>query len=517
MINKGINLISLLVLVLIFCSACKETPSMDLTQESIIPIPISVLPTYASFELNANTQISIENSNIKPLANYLSDLLHPATGFKLAIVSKDNAKRKGNITLSLNANDSILGNEGYQLEIDKKNIQITANKHAGLLYGIQTLRQLLPVNIEHDSVNHLNTYIASGSIRDFPKYKHRGAMLDVARHFFGVEDVKRYIDLLACYKMNVLHLHLADDQGWRIEIKTWPKLTEIGGSTQVGGGEGGFYTQEQYQEIVAYAEERYITIIPEIDMPGHTNAALASYAELNCNDKATKLYTGTHVGFSSLCIHKDITYQFVDDVVREIAAITPGKYFHLGGDESHSTKHSDFIYFINKTIKIIEKYGKIPVGWDEISHANIAENTVIQYWSNDKNAKKGLSKGAKVIMSPAAYAYLDMKYNSTTVLGLDWAGLIEVDKAYQWNPDTMIQEINTKQIAGIESPLWSETVTNIDEIEYLVFPRLPGYAEIAWSQDSLRNWDSYKLRLAKHGERFEAMEIDYYKSPKVDW
>lgn len=521
MTNKVIVYVLLVVFISmsVLFNACKEVPSMDLKKEQIIPIPLSVVPTYESFELNAKTQISFANSdeNVEPIAYYLAEILKPATGFELPIVPKAKAKNKGNILLSLQANNSEIGDEGYELEINRKNILIKANKPAGLLYGIQTLRQLLPASIEHKSVQQMNWYIASGVIRDFPKYKHRGAMLDVARHFFGVDDVKRYIDLLTYYKMNVLHLHLADDQGWRIEIKSWPKLAEIGGSTQVGGGEGGYYTQEQYKEIVAYAQERFITIIPEIDMPGHTNAALASYAELNCNNKATELYSGTEVGFSSLCIHKKITYKFVDDVVREIAEMTPGKYFHLGGDEPLSTKHEDFIYFIDKTLKIVEKYGKVPVGWDEIAHADINSNTLLQYWTNNKNAKKGLDKGAEIIMSPAKYTYLDMKYDSTTVLGLQWAGLIEVDKAYQWSPDTMIQDINTKQIVGIESPLWSETITNIDEIEFLAFPRLPGYAEIAWSQDSLRNWDTYKLRLANHGKRFEAMEIDYYKSPKVDW
>ncbi len=204
-----------------------------------------------------------------------------------------------------------------------------------------------------------------------PKYGYRGAMLDVARHFFTVDEVKKYIDLLAMYKINKLHLHLSDDQGWRIEIKSWPNLTNYGGSTEVGGGPGGFYTQEEYIELVSYAQERFITIIPEIDLPGHTNAALASYPELNCNGKSPDLYTGTEVGFSTLCANKEITFQFLDDVIREISEITPGPYFHIGGDESHVTKEEDYITFINRSQDMVLKYGKKVMGWDEIQNADL--------------------------------------------------------------------------------------------------------------------------------------------------
>jgi hexosaminidase len=277
-------------------------------------------------------------------------------------------------------------------------------------------------------------------------------------------------------------MHLSDDQGWRIEIKSWPNLANHGGDTQVGGGKGGYYTQEQYADIVKYASDRYITIVPEIDMPGHTNAALASYAELNCNGKATDLYTGTDVGFSTLCTKKDITYKFINDVVGEIAEMTPGPYFHIGGDESHATKVEDYIPFINKVQDIVAS-----------------------------------SQGAKVLMSPAIKAYLDMQYDSTTPLGLHWAAYIEVDDAYNWDPATLVPGLGKENIIGIEAALWSETVTNLDEIEYMIFPRLPGYAEIGWTPASMRNWDEYKTRLAKHDSYFKAMGINYYQSKKVPW
>jgi hexosaminidase len=342
-------------------------------------------------------------------------------------------------------------------------------------------------------------------------------MLDVSRHFFGVNDVKQFIEYLAYYKMNVLHLHLSDDQGWRIEIKSWPDLANHGGSTQVGGGRGGYYTQEQYTDIVKYARDRYITIVPEIEMPGHSNAALASYPELNCNGKTTELYTGTDVGFSTLCTSKEITYKFIDDVVRELSEMTPGPYIHIGGDESHSTKIEDYIPFINRVQEIVTSHGKQVLGWDEIALATLKPNSVAQHWANLSNAEKAVNQGAKILMSPAVNAYLDMQYDSTSPLGLHWAAYIEVDKAFNWDPASLVPGLGKENIIGIEAPLWSETVTDLDEIEYLVFPRLPGYAEIGWTPSSMRNWEEYKIRLAKHEKWFNAMGINFYKSPTVPW
>jgi len=359
--------------------------------------------------------------------------------------------------------------------------------------------------------------MATGTITDYPVYSYRGAMLDVSRHFFGVDEVKQVIEYLAFYKMNVLHLHLSDDQGWRIEIKSWPNLTLHGGSTQVGGGRGGFYTQDQYADIVNYAQAHYITIVPEIDMPGHTNAALASYPELNCDGKAPELYTGTEVGFSTLCTNKEITYKFIDDVIRELAAMTPGPYIHIGGDESHATKIEDYIPFVNRVQEIVAKYGKQVIGWDEIALSSLKPNSIAQHWSNEINAKKAVSQGAKVLMSPAVKAYLDMQYDSTTPLGLHWAAYIEVDSAYTWDPLTMVKDLQKEDIIGIEAALWSETLTNLDEIEYMLFPRLPGHAEIGWTPASMRTWDEYKMRLADHARHFKAMDINYYKSKKVPW
>ena len=298
----------------------------DLSKTDLIPRPVSVKPASGVFELTSATDIYIQgqDASLNQIGQYLADKLKTSTGFAIDVVAGDKTPSAGNIQLALTGNnpDKQLGDEGYTLTITDKLLPgFRPTLLQGIFRGVQTIRQLLPAKIEMASVQKGPWNIPAGTITDYPAYSYRGAMLDVSRHFFQVEDVKRFIDFLAYYKMNHLHLHLSDDQGWRIEIKSWPDLTKIGGSTQVGGGNGGYYTQEQYTDIVNYAKARYITIVPEIDMPGHTNAALASYPELNCDGKATKLYTGTEVGFSSLCTSKEITYKFIDDVVRELAAI----------------------------------------------------------------------------------------------------------------------------------------------------------------------------------------------------
>ena len=496
--------------IMMFNSCTTKTPT-DLTKTPLIPKPVSIMATGDAFLLNAKTVIYCQEGTEKQ-GQFLAAELKKVSGLNPEVKNVVTAPDKG-IFFSVSASKPELGEEGYELVIGKKIIEIISNKPAGCFNAIQTLLQTLPVKSAEGEV----LSVPTGSITDYPEFGYRGAMLDVARHFFTIDEVKRYIDYLSLYKMNVLHLHLSDDQGWRIEIKSWPKLTETGGSTEVGGGPGGFYTQEQYAEIISYALERNITIIPEIDMPGHTNAALASYAELNKSGKATSLYTGTEVGFSTLWADLDVTYKFIDDVVRELTEITPGEFIHIGGDESHVTAPDDYVKIINFAQETVVKYGKKVMGWDEIANATLISGATVQFWADIKNTNLAIEKGAKVLVSPAKKAYLDMQYDSTSHYGLHWAGYIEVDTGYIWNPVGYIPALTRDKIIGVEAPLWSETVSNIDEAEYLVFPRLPGYAEIGWTKAEARNWEDYQYRLAKHGKRFEALGINYYKSPKVQW
>ena len=501
--------------------SCKTDPPTDLTKANIIPKPVSVTANGEAFRLSGNAGIYVQGTaeQLGGIAAYLAGVLRPATGFRLDVRAAKGTPPKGSILLALSDAGASPGDEGYVLEITRKLVKISANTTAGLFNGIQTFRQLLPAEIEMKTKQDVEWLAAGGVVTDYPVYSYRGAMLDVTRHFLPVEAVQRYIDLISAYKINHLHLHLSDDQGWRIEIKSWPNLTEYGSKTQVGGGQGGFFTQEQYKDIVRYAGERNVTIVPEIDMPSHTNAALASYAELNIDGKAPELYTGVEVGFCTLDANKEITYQFVEDVFGELAAITPGPYLHIGGDESHVTKKEDYIKFVERVQDIVLKLGKTSIGWDEISTGVLRPGSVAQYWASAKNAKNAVEQHAQLLMSPCSRAYIDMKYDLSTPkdIGYTWAGLIEVDKGYNWDPATLEEGIGRENILGVEAPLWTETITNIKEAEYLAFPRLPGIAEIGWTPAENRNWDEYKIRLGNHAKRFKAMDINYYPSTLVTW
>jgi hexosaminidase len=345
-------------------------------------------------------------------------------------------------------------------------------------------------------------------------------MLDVARHFFTVAQVQRYLDQIALYKINVLHLHLSDDQGWRIAVNSWPNLAVYGGGTQVGGGPGGYYTQADYTAIVNYAADRYITIIPEIDMPGHTNAALASYAQLNCNGVAPARYTGTQVGFSSLCVPLELTYTFIDQVIGEIAALTPGPYVHIGGDEASSTTAAEYSSFINRAQQIVAAHGKTVVGWHDVANATPLPSTVAQFWgTTTSNAAlaAAVANGTKVVMSPANKTYLDMKYRNNTRLGQKWAGLIDVDTAYDWNPGAYLTGGGETAVLGVEAPLWTETIVTTADVEYMAFPRLPAIAELGWSPWNTHNLTAFKQRLGAQGPRWRVMGINYYHSTQVTW
>jgi hexosaminidase len=508
--------------------------------EGVIPKPVSSEIGEKRFVISDKTSIVVDGDEaVKAIGDNLAKILRQATGFAIPVNAKTNDEATEDaIHLATKSDDGKLGNEGYKLTITEDHATVSARNAAGLFYGVQTLRQLLPSQIEGETKSDVTWEIATGTIHDSPSYAWRGSMLDVARHFFSVEDVKRYIDLISYYKMNVLHLHLSDDQGWRIEIKSWPNLTKIGGSTEVGGGEGGFYTQEQYKDIVAYAQSKFVTIVPEIDMPGHINSALASYAELNAGPPinreaggntspvpasqevkqkpvAGKLYTGIEVGFSTLHIKKEATFRFVNDVIRELAEMTPGPYIHIGGDEAAVTKKEDYIQFINRFKEIVKANGKKMIGWEEAAQGDLDSTVVVQYWHSEKYAKLAAEKGAKIIFSPSTKVYLDMQYDSTTKLGLHWAAYIEADSSYMWSPAKLVEGISKDQILGVEAPLWSETIETMDDLEYMVFPRLPGVAEIGWTADEARNWDDYKNRVSAHQERWKQMKIDYYQSPKI--
>jgi len=486
----------------------------------LVPAPVSFAASDgAPFAVTPRTRILVTEPEAVPAGAFLARLIapSPAAAVPVELVARGPHTSGVPDAFILHLDPAAgSGDEGYTLSATSARVIVTAARPAGLFYGVQTLRQLMPALVEYEWQRRKTLTVPAVEIVDAPRFAWRGVMLDVARHFFGVEEITRVIDLLALHKMNRLHLHLADDQGWRIQIDSWPNLARHGGSTEVGGGPGGFYTKAQYAEIVRYAADRFITVVPEIDMPGHTNAALASYAELNCDNVAPALFTGIEVGFSALCWNSETTYRFVDDVMREIADMTPGPYVHIGGDEVKKLTPDQYAVFVKRAEAIVRKHGKIMIGWDEVAALALDPSSIIQYWR--PGAPKGdLGQTGRVIFSPAHKIYLDMKYTPATALGLDWAGRIEVRDAYDWDPAALIPGLDARAILGVEGPLWSETVTHRGDLDYLLFPRLAAVAEIGWTPQAGRAWADFRQRLAAQADRWTARGVNFYRSPQVPW
>jgi N-acetyl-beta-hexosaminidase len=464
------------------------------------------------FELTGNSRIVVIADNHynevkRNVAEYLVDIIRASTGFGIAVADDQENPADGDIVFTLASLDGA-SSESYNLKVETNRITITANEPEGLFRAVQTLRQLFGPDIERKSVTPGKKWsVACASITDSPAYPYRGLMLDVARHFFPKEEVMRQIDLAAQYKINKLHLHLTDDQGWRIEIKSRPALTEIGSLGAINGDKGGYYTQDDFKAIVEYAAKRYIEVIPEIDMPGHTNAALVSIPELNPDGKAAKPRTDFAVGYSTLQCRSEITYQFIDDVIKELAEISPSPYIHIGGDEADSTSASDYNYFIERVSEIVKKYGKTTVGWTPYERSNgTLEDAVIQNWfCTQASFNISRQKNMGSILSPAA-AYLDQKYNPGTRLGQDWRGHISLKTSYNWYPAKLAPK---NVLLGIESALWSETLVTGDDIDFMLYPRLIANAEVGWTAEDSRKFAEFMSRLPRQLLRLDALGVKY--------
>ncbi|MBP2327416.1 hexosaminidase [Kibdelosporangium banguiense] len=463
---------------------------------SVVPVPAEIRPVpQESFQITAATRVRALGA-ASPVGAYLSEILAIPSG------------ADGEISLEIG--ETGVGDAGYRLDVSRAGVVLTANTGTGLFAGVQTLRQITDGQ----------GLVQGCEILDYPRFRHRGAMLDVARHFYSPAEVKRYIDQLAQYKINVLHLHLTDDQGWRLDIESWPKLATIGGATQIGGGPGGCYTQAEYRDIVAHATSRHITVIPEIDIPGHVNAALVAYPELSCDGVAPLPFTttGTATGFSSLSTDKEITYRFVEDVLTEVAALTPGEYLHIGTDETHATPGEGAQNFIRRVLPMVTGLGKKAMGWHEILKAT--PDAVAQFWSKkapDPLVTEAALNGTKILLSPANKVYLDMKYTPDSPIGFKWAGYIELRDAYDWDPGTYLDAVPEDAILGVEAPLWSEHLRSRDDLDFMAFPRIAAVAELGWSPRSAHGWENFATRLAQHGPRWEAEGIAFYRSPQIPW
>jgi hexosaminidase len=490
----------------------------------VIPAPAEVRPDpAAAFTIDEGTAIRTApgSAEARRVGEYLATLLRPATGYALPV-----GEDSGAIALLLEDGSAgsvdPFGDEGYRIDIAATGAVVRAGTSAGLFAAVQTLRQLLPAAVDAATPQQAEWVLPGGRIVDRPRFAYRGAMLDIARHFFTVDEIKSYVDALAQFKINHLHLHLTDDQGWRIEIDGWPALTEVSGGegTGVDGTGSGFLSKADYAEVVAYAAERFVTIVPEIDMPGHVNAAQVAYPELAADGAAVRPRTDSEVGYSSFVAGKEETYAFIEDVLCEVAALTPGPYLHIGGDEADATTADDYRTFMRRVLPLVAKYGKRAVGWHEMAAVELPETAVPQYWrieAADEGTARAAANGSKVIMSPADRAYLDMKYTAETPLGLDWAGLIDVERAYGWDPAERLPGVGEDALLGVEAPLWSETLRSLTDVQTMTFPRLPAIAEIGWSPRATHDWESFRRRLAGFGPRWRHQGVAFHPSPEIPW
>jgi len=501
-------------------------PARQAPPHSLVPAPASMTwsLTDAFVVDTLTTTVTVDSGaspEVRRMARLLARMIERDTAPAMRRLRRGQQPDTNTFYLRL---DSTIagGDEAYQLAVTHERVTLAARTNEGLFRALQTLRQLFPFHVEHPDMLGRRLRLPGVRIEDAPRFAWRGSMLDVSRHFLPLESVKRQIDLMALYKLNRLHLHLSDDQGWRLEIRKHPRLTTVGARTQVGGGPvpgGGFYTQAQFRELVRYARDRYVMVIPEFDMPGHTNAALTSIASLNCDRKAPPAYTGISVGFSALCAEREATYRWVDDVIREVAAISPAPYIHIGGDEVEKIPHPQYIRFVERVEKIVHKHGKRVIGWAEIAPAALDTTTIAQLWrgaGRDSSAVHA-ARGGKVLMSPGPKLYIDMKHDSSMALGLRWAGFVTLRTTYDWDPATYQPGVTEASIIGVEAPLWSETLVKYADFEYMAFPRLLAVAELGWTPQAGRDWEEFRLRLVPQGQRLQALGVNFHRSPLVEW
>lgn len=461
-----------------------------------------------SFVFGANSRVVAEGQDhaVASVADHLVADLHAATRVR---VGRADQATDGDIELRLDSSAHHHA-EGYHLHVCAPRAVISAATAHGLWNGSRTLLQLVPATSAGQA-----TAVPCVDVVDAPRLVWRGAMLDVARHFFGVDHVKRFIELIAGYKLNRLHIHLTDDQGWRLEVPAHPTLTTVGGSTAVGGDSGGWYTLEDWTEICEHGKRHHVIVVPEIDMPGHTNAALASVPPLNPDGIAPPLYTGTEVGFSSLRLDLPATRAFVRDVLTTVATATSGRYLHIGGDEAHATDPGEYRRVVAMLADEAARLEVTLVGWEEIATSPLRPGTLVQHWLQPETALAA-PDGMRFIMSPARHTYLDMRHAPDDPLGRRWAGDIDLDVAYLWDPAGLVPGVGDDRIEGVEAPLWTEKVSLFSQVEHLCFPRLLCVAEVGWTAQEQRVWSEFRGRLAVHAERLAANGVHVYRSALLD-
>ncbi|WP_168211671.1 family 20 glycosylhydrolase [Ruania zhangjianzhongii] len=402
--------------------------------------------------------------------------------------------------------------EAYLLRTGGTRVELTGTR-SGLLRGLATLAQLS----ELDLPGAPRGQVPAVTIEDRPRLAHRGLMVDITRHFFGVPTLMKVIDLMAAYKLNVLHLHLSDDQGWRIEIPDRPELTEISGRTQVGQGPGGYLSVDEFAQLVHYAEARGIAVVPEIDMPGHVNAAQHAIGALTETGEPAEAYRGTEVGFSKLSLDNPATAPFIDDVLQALVKLTGGS-LHVGGDEVHTMPRAEYEAFVEHLADAAIRAGSLPTFWGEAAGAELPMGTILQLW--DSNADPApiaaaARAGTRVVLSPGNRVYLDMQYYEGFPLGQHWAGYVEVRDSYDWDPAAHVDDLPSAAIEGVEAAIWTEWIITEDDLFTMLLPRLAAVAEVGWSAQEDRDWDGFAGRLRAHAPLWDAQGLAYHRSEQV--
>ncbi|GAB3203387.1 hexosaminidase [Pontibacter aydingkolensis] len=511
---------------------------------SLIPQPVQLSMKQGSFTIDKDTEIyaDAKNDELKRIAQELATEIENKTGIKPDVEQKAPKSKATNIIyLTLLGAHDTLGTEGYTLKVQPGRITVAANKANGIFMGMQTIRQLLPIKPATAAVS-----IPALDIVDKPRYSWRGMHLDVTRHFYPVEFVKKYIDYLAMHKYNTFHWHLTDDQGWRIEIKKYPKLTQVGAwrdSTLIGHywdlpqtykkeRHGGFYTQDEIKEVVRYAQERYINVVPEIEMPGHALAALAAYPELSCTGGPHKVESKWGIFHDIFCAGNEQTFTFLEDVMTEVMALFPSKIIHIGGDEAPKTRwktcpkcqarmkqenlkdeHELQSYFIQRMEKFMNAKGRTIIGWDEILEGGLAPNAYVMSWRGTKGGIAAAKEKHYVVMTPGTHVYFDHYQGERDLEPTAIHGYSPLEKVYKYEPTPAeLSADEKKYVLGAQANLWTEYITTTAHVEYMIMPRMAALSEVLWTPEAKKDWDGFKNRMQQQYKRYDSMGINYSRS-----
>lgn len=523
------------------CTNKKTEPKIP----DIIPHPVNVKLTNGSFLLDAETKLVYpDHEPTKKIAGWFNEWIKLPTGFELKTGDRSDSK---NVILFELVGDKELGPEGYELEVTKKQILIRANAANGLFYGVQTLLQLLPVEIfGKEKADGINWQIPCCTVTDKPRFQWRGMHLDVSRHFFPVEFIKRYLDLIAMHKMNVFHWHLTDDNGWRIEIKKYPLLTEVAAwrvnredmpwreMAPPADGEkatyGGFYTQEEIKEVIQYAAERFITVVPEIEMPGHTSEVFAAYPEFSCKGEKLYVQPGSYWPNEDIfCAGKEETFEFIENVLLEVMELFPSEYVHIGGDEANKARWKECplcqqrikveklsgeeelqSYFLGRVERFLNYHGKKLIGWDEILEGGLAPEATVMSWRGFNGGKEAAELGHDVVMCPTSYCYFDYYQANPDFEPEAIGGFLPLKKVYSFEPvPEGLAPDKVKYILGAQGNVWTEYIPTPEHAEYMALPRMTALAEVVWTPAELRDWSRFRERLVSQFKRFDLMQVNY--------